>query len=66
MHVINIIEAFLDAGDAIKRRKKADKVYRDLAHERISQTRAISELQALTYRQKGGWLIKKIMKHKSH
>ena len=66
MHVINIIEAFLDAGDAIKRRKKADKIYRDLAHERISQTRAISELQALTYRQKGGWLIKKIMKHKSH
>ena len=50
------IEAFLDAGDAIKRRKKANQIYRDLAAERISHERAALELQALTKRQKGGWL----------
>jgi poly-gamma-glutamate synthase PgsB/CapB len=50
------VEAFLDAGDAIKRRKKANRIYRDLAAERISHERAALELQALTKRQKGGWL----------
>ncbi|MEA2094089.1 MAG: hypothetical protein U9P11_05950, partial [Pseudomonadota bacterium] len=50
------VEAFLDAGDAIKRRKKANQIYRDLAAERISHERAALELQALTKRQKGGWL----------
>jgi len=50
------VEAFLDAGDAVKRRKKANQIYRDLAAERISHERAALELQALTKRQKGGWL----------
>jgi poly-gamma-glutamate synthase PgsB/CapB len=50
------VEAFLDAGDAIKRRKQANLIYRDLAAERISHDRAALELQALTRRQKGGWL----------
>ena len=50
------VEAFLDAGDAIKRRKRANLIYRDLAAERISHERAALELQILTKRQKGGWL----------
>jgi hypothetical protein len=50
------VEAFLDAGDAIKRRKQANLIYRDLAAERISHERAALELQTLTKRQKGGWL----------
>ena len=50
------VEAFLDAGDAVKRRKLANQIYRDLAAERISHERAALELQALTKRQKGGWL----------
>jgi hypothetical protein len=50
------VEAFLDAGDAVKRRKQANQIYRDLAAERISHERAALELQILTKRQKGGWL----------
>ncbi len=50
------IEAFLDAGDAIKRRKRANLVYRELAAARISHERAALELQDLNTRQKGGWL----------
>ena len=50
------IEAFLDAGDAVSRRKIADQIYRDLVTERISHPRATLELQALMQRQKGGWL----------
>ena len=47
---------FLDARDAVKRRKKANQIYRDLAAERISHELAALELQALNKRQKGGWL----------
>lgn len=54
--VIDAIEAFLDAGDAVRRRKRADRIYDDLATRRISEARAALELQALTRRQKGGWL----------
>ena len=50
------VEAFPGAGDAIKRRKRANVSYRDLAAERISHARAALELQILTKRQKGGWL----------
>ena len=49
------IEAFLDAGDAVKRRKRADQIYQDLVDERISHDRAVMELQTLNKRQKGGW-----------
>jgi poly-gamma-glutamate synthase PgsB/CapB len=52
------LEAVLDAGDAVKRRKAADLIYREMAAERISTERAVSELKALTSRQKGGWLKK--------
>ena len=54
--IIDAIEAFLDAGDAVRRRKQADRIYDDLVARRISEARAALELQALTRRQKGGWL----------
>lgn len=50
------VEAFLDAGDAVRRRRSANRIYRDLANERISHERAALELQGLNKRQKGGWL----------
>jgi hypothetical protein len=53
------LEEFLDAGDAVRRRNQADRIYEDLITERISRERAVTELQALTQRQKGGWLLKK-------
>lgn len=56
--IINIIESLLDAGDAVKRKKIANKIYKDLINERISHQRAAMELQELNKRQKGGWLIK--------
>lgn len=54
------LEAFLDAGDAVKRRKIANRINRDLVHERISHARAAQELQDLNQRQKGGWLLTQI------
>jgi len=56
--VIEYLEKFLDAGDAVKRRKKANQIYRDMITERISHERAVLKLQYLTKRQKGGWLFK--------
>ncbi len=53
---IDRIEALLDAGDAVRRRRKADEIYRELAAERISSDRAVVELKTLNSRQKGGWL----------
>jgi hypothetical protein len=49
------IESFLDSGDAVKRRKIADQIYKDLADKRIAFERAASELRLLNNRQKGGW-----------
>ena len=49
------LEALLDAGDAVKRRKRANLIYQDLQDNRISHQRAALELQALNKRQKGGW-----------
>ncbi len=54
---IDGIEAFIDAGDAVSRRKTANRIYRDLVAERISHERAANELRKLTQRQKGGWLL---------
>jgi len=51
------LEALLDAGDAIGRRKRANLIYRELGAERISHEQAALELQALNKRQKGGWLL---------
>ena len=50
------MEAFLDAGDAVRRRKKAERIYRDMIDERISHERAAREIKKLNSRQKGGWL----------
>ena len=57
---INTIEKIIDIGDAVKRRKKADLIYKDMAAQRISHNRAALELQELTKRQKGGWLLKSL------
>ena len=54
--IIELLEAFQDAGDAIRRRKIANRIYQDLVDERIGHERAAMELQALEKRQKGGWL----------
>lgn len=54
--MIGAVEGLLDAGDAVRRRRRANRIYRDLAARRISESRAVRELQALTARQKGGWL----------
>jgi poly-gamma-glutamate synthase PgsB/CapB len=50
------LEEFMDATDAVRRRKAADRIYRDLADERIASERAVLELRSLSQRQKGGWL----------
>jgi poly-gamma-glutamate synthase PgsB/CapB len=57
---VKLIEQFADVTDAVRRRKKADQIYRDLAHERISGERAILELRALNKRQEGGWLSSRL------
>lgn len=54
--IITWIEHFLDAGEAVRRRKKADRIYKDLTNLRISHARAATELKTLTQAQKGGWL----------
>ncbi|MFI3188684.1 hypothetical protein BCS42_05245 [Crenothrix sp. D3] len=55
-YINETLEAFLDAGDAVKRRKRANQIYEDLVSERISHERAALELQSINKRQKGGWL----------
>lgn len=59
---LDLLESFLDAGDAIKRRKKANRIYKDLINKRVGHERAAKELQGITKRQKGGWLKKRFMK----
>jgi hypothetical protein len=51
-----LVEAFLDSTDAVRRRRAADRIYRELIAEQISSQRAAFELKKLTARQKGGWL----------
>ena len=53
--ITGILESILDAGDAVKRRKRANLIYKDLINERISHDRAAIELKKLNQRQKGGW-----------
>ncbi|SFR50464.1 poly-gamma-glutamate synthase PgsB/CapB [Marinobacter daqiaonensis] len=55
--LVTWVEQFLDVGDAVRRRRKADRIYRDMVTRRISTARAADELQYLTKRQKGGWLV---------
>ncbi|MFD2230722.1 hypothetical protein [Alkalimarinus sediminis] len=63
LYLINFIEALLDPGQAIKRRKAANQIYQDLADERISHARAAIALQTLNKNQKGGWLTKALNKN---
>lgn len=58
--LIQWLETFLDAGEAVKRRKQAERIYQDLAALRISHARAAKELKLLTQAQKGGWLSKRL------
>ncbi|MCF7970139.1 MAG: hypothetical protein K9L22_03110 [Methylococcaceae bacterium] len=55
-YIVSSLEAFLDAGDAVKRRKLANVIYQDLIAERISHESAALALQQINKRQKGGWL----------
>ncbi len=54
--LVRTVERILDAGDAVRRRRHADLVYRDLVAGRISSSSAAYQLKRLTQRQKGGWL----------
>jgi gamma-polyglutamate synthase len=54
--VLEFIEQVLDAGDAVKRRKIADQVYKDMVTGRISNQTAALQVKKLNKRQKGGWL----------
>lgn len=54
--IADIVEALVDANDAVRRRAKADRIYVDMTTERISRQRAIEELRKINKRQKGGWV----------
>lgn len=54
--VRRLLERLLDSFDAVLRRRAADRVFRALIAGRVGHTQAQDELQALTARQKGGWL----------
>lgn len=54
--LLSATEAFLDAGDAIKRRKRADEIYQAILDNLISYDKASVELAKITKAQKGGWL----------
>ncbi len=58
--LIEALESFLDAGMSIKRRKRTERIYQDIADQRISLERASVELQKINQEQKGGWLTKNI------
>lgn len=60
--ILLVVESFLDAGDAVGRRKRANRIYRDLLHERIGHERAALELKNLNRRQKGGWLLQGVLR----
>jgi poly-gamma-glutamate synthase PgsB/CapB len=59
LRLADIVETFLDAGDAVRRRRQANLIIQDLVNERVSQETAERELQLLTQAQKGGWLKKR-------
>jgi gamma-polyglutamate synthase len=54
--LFKLVENFLDPGDSVRRRKKVDRIYRDLAKGRVSYSLAIMTLQKINKKQKGGWL----------
>ncbi|NOU52445.1 poly-gamma-glutamate synthase PgsB [Pseudoalteromonas sp. JBTF-M23] len=54
-----VIESFLEAGAAVKRKKLAQQVYKDIASQHITIERATDVLSRLSQSQKSGWLIAK-------
>ncbi|MFZ2755080.1 MAG: hypothetical protein WAZ48_16765 [Lysobacteraceae bacterium] len=54
--IVPKIERVIDGFDAIRRRRTANQIYRDLIDGRISSPKAVLLLQGLNQRQKGGWL----------
>jgi gamma-polyglutamate synthase len=58
--LLNYVEAFLEAGDSIRRRKTANLIYKDLVNSRISHDRAAAELKNIYKRQTGGWLAARL------
>ncbi|KTF16351.1 poly-gamma-glutamate synthase PgsB [Pseudoalteromonas sp. H105] len=51
-----VAESFLEAGAAVKRKKIATRVYKDIANNRITLEKAIEILGKLNRNQKPGWL----------
>jgi gamma-polyglutamate synthase len=62
VNLVGFIESFLDSGSAVKRRKKANKIYQAILDNTISYDRASIELAKLTKEQKGGWLMQYVAK----
>ena len=54
-----LIESFLDAGAAVKRKKRANQIYRDITEQRITLEKAIKLLGKLSRNQKSGWFTNK-------
>lgn len=54
-----MIESFLDAGAAVKRKKLAIQIYDDIAEQRITLEKAIKLLSDMNRNQKSGWFAKK-------
>ncbi|RUO63655.1 hypothetical protein CWI71_00900 [Pseudidiomarina insulisalsae] len=56
--VISFVEALLDSGNAVKRRKKSNQIYQAMLDNVISMERATYELAELNKAQKGDWLVR--------
>ncbi|WP_065978572.1 MULTISPECIES: poly-gamma-glutamate synthase PgsB [Pseudoalteromonas] len=54
-----VVESFLDAGAAVKRKKRANQIYQDIADQRITLEKAIKVLGKLNRNQKAGWFANK-------
>ena len=59
-----LLEAFMDAGDAVRRRKQTDRIYRELIDQRISTSKAASEVKKVVKRQERGWFRDDEFKYK--
>ena len=64
--LLKVAESFLEAGEAVKRKKLATQIYQDIASFRISIERATTLLHALNKSQKAGWLSTKEKPGKSN
>jgi hypothetical protein len=55
---LNKVERWLEPLDAMARKWRATRIYRDLIDERVGHTRAAELMRDVTNRGKGGWLAK--------